>query len=305
MKEIQNDTLRGVLANAFGWNISSQNLLESTNTCVDDEKAISIVDKDLSLRAGRRLVAKAINTQKNMEDVAERADEILQSEPTAPTGRGETDQGWIDDCLEGAGKAYNDDLKNYWAKLLAGEIRNPGYYSLRVVDFMKKLSKNDAEKIKAMCRYVLYSTDGRDAIILRYTDRPYTYSDLSFLMELRLIDSSNLVVKKYRFTKETGGGAMFVHGNAGLLLTIAKKEYDLPIYSFTQLGKEMLTIIDDMDMDFDYLRRFAKESTGKNKFLKMSGGHLLQIGNTYHILNDGQNFTYPEMKKEGGEDGAA
>ena len=301
MKEIQNDTLRGVLANAFGWNISSQNLLESTNASVDDDKARSIVDKDLSIRAGRRLVAKVVNAQKNMEDVAERADEILQSEPEAPTGQGETDQGWIDDCLEGAGKAYNDDLKNYWAKLLAGEIRNPGYYSLRAVDFMKKLSKNDAERIRAMCRYVLYSTDGRDAFILRYTDSPYTYSDLSFLMELRLIDSSNFVVKQYRFPNETGGSAGFVHGNAGLALTIAKKEYDLPIYSFTQLGNEMLTIIDDVEIDFDYLRRFAKESTGKNKFLKMSGGHLLRIGNAYHILNDGYNFDYPEVKKEEGE----
>lgn len=301
MKKIQNDTLRGVLANAFGWNISSQNLLESTNANVEDDKAISIVDKNLSIRAGRRLVAKAINTQKNMEDVAERADEILQSEPAAPTGQGETDQGWIDDCLEGAGNAYNDDLKNYWAKLLAGEIRNPGYYSLRAVDFMKKLSKNDAEKIREMCRYVLYSTDGRDAFILRYTESPYTYSDLSFLMELRLIDSSNFVVKQFRFPNETGGGAVFVHGNIGLIINIEKKEYALPIYSFTQLGKEMLTIIDDTEMDFDYLRRFAKKNTGKEKSLNMSGGHFLQIGNAYHIFNDGYNFTYPEVKKDEGE----
>lgn len=298
MKEIQNDTLRGVLANAFGWNISSQNLLGTANADIDDEKSISIVDKDLSIRAGRRLVAKAINTQKNMEDVAERADEMLQSEPVAPTGRGETDQGWIDDCLEGAGKAYNDDLKNYWAKLLAGEIRNPGYYSLRVVDFMKKLSKNDAERIKAICRYVLYTTDRRDVFILRYTDSPYTYADLSFLMELGLIDSSTFVVKKYIFNDETGGMAMFVHGNACFVLNITKKEYDLPIYSFTQLGKELLTIIDDQEMDFDYLRRFAKENIGRNKFLKMSGGHFLQTGSDYYILNDGLNFSFPEEKKE-------
>lgn len=66
-------------------------------------------------------------------------------------------------------------------------------------------------------------------------------------------------------------------------------------------GNEMLTIINDVEIDFDYLRRFAKESTGKNKFLKMSGGHLLRIGNAYHILNDGYNFDYPEVKKEEGE----
>lgn len=301
MKEIQNDTLRGVLANTFGWNISSQNLLESVNDSVNDEKAINIVDKDLSIRAGKRLVAKAINAQKNMEDVVERADEILQTGPVVASRIGETDQGWIDDCLEGAGKAYDSDLKNYWAKLLAGEIRNPGYYSLRAVDFMKKLSRNDAERIKAMCRYVLYSTGGRDAFILRYTDSSYAYSDLSFLMELRLIASSDFLVKQYRFYNETGGGAVFVHGNVGLLLTIAKKEYEIPIYSFTQLGKEILTIIDDTEVDFDYLRRFAKETTVKDKFLKASGGHLLQIGSEYYILRDGQNFTYPEEEKEEGE----
>ena len=53
MKEIQNDTLRDILAKTFGWNICSQDLLGSANANINDEGAISIVDKDLSAAANR------------------------------------------------------------------------------------------------------------------------------------------------------------------------------------------------------------------------------------------------------------
>ena len=302
--DIKSNSLREVLSRAFGLNLAPDNLIEAKSGT--DESAetgnLKIVDDELKQRAGRRLLAEEISKQKNIEGVVQRTDKLLESEPEISKSTEETDQGWVDECLDGAGKAYNDDLKDYWAKLLAGEIKHPGFYSLRAIDFMKKLSKKDAERIREMCKYVMYNVDKSDAIILRYKESPFLYSDLSFLMELRLIDSSNFIVKQYRFKNEDGGIDLFVHGDVGLVLNVKSKEYDLPIYSFTQLGKEMLTIIDDQEADIDYLREFARITTGKRNKLEISGGHMEVIDDTLNIKKAEYGLTYPDEIREKSND---
>ncbi len=298
--DIKNDSLKKMLSYAFGFNLAQSNLLE-TSTSNDDNNSstdLTIIDEDLRYRAGRRLLAEEINKQKNLEDVIQRADDILQTEPQPLPNQEETDQGWIDECLDGAGKTYNDNLKDYWAKLLAGEIKNPGRYSKRAVNFMKTLSQKDAEKIRNMCQYVMYSLDKNDAFILRHTDSLYTFADLSFLMELRLLNSSSFVVKKYKYNDEKGGDALFVHNDVGFYLTISKKEYDLPIYSFTELGKEILSIIDDMNVNMDYLRKFSESIIEKKKELNISCGHLLCDEDSYRFLIDDIFFQLPEDENE-------
>ena len=107
--DIKNETLRRMLAGPFGWNVKKKNLLESNDVTEGetqtDGRALTVVDKELSERAAQRLVASEVNKQKNMEDVIQRADEILQKEPNIEVTSEESDQGWVEDCLDGAGKA--------------------------------------------------------------------------------------------------------------------------------------------------------------------------------------------------------
>lgn len=292
--DIQNELLKRVLSKPFGWNLVTLNLLESSSAeeGLDEggNKELSLIDEALSQRAGRRLVAEEINKQKNMEDVVQRADEILQAEP-APTANGEeSDQGWVEECLDGAGKAYHEDLKNYWARLLAGEIKHPGFYSLRTIDFMKKLSKKDAERIRRICQYVMYDNKG-DAVIFRNDAEDVRYSDLSFLMELRLLDSSSFVVKQYKFGKGKGHAFLFKN-SVGFLVKVNKSEYNLPIYSFTELGKEILTIIDDTEANYDYLKNFAAEIT-KKKEIEVVGGDFFRNGTLASFLRNDKYFEIP------------
>lgn len=294
--EIKSDSLKKMLSNAFGFNIAQSNLLEAPSS-KDESKSeddLAVVDEGLKYRAGKRLLAEEINKQKNLEDVVQRADNILQAESEPQISQDETDQGWIDECLDGAGKTYNDNLKDYWAKLLAGEIKKPGTYSKRAVSFMKTLSQKDAEKIREMCQYVMYSLDKSDAFILRYKNEPYTYSDLSFLMELRLVNSSSFVVKQFRFNDENGGAALYMHGDIGFYLELNQKDYDLPIYSFTELGKEILSVIDDQDVNLDYLVDFSKNIYEKNKKLKITCGHFVNYEDAYRFSIDDKFFHLPK-----------
>lgn len=292
--EIKNDLLRRMLAKPFGLNICSQNLLETSSSQEDDSSDSELikVDESLRARAGQRLYAEVINHQLNTEDVVQRADDILQADPDIDDSQEEPDQGWVEDCLDGAGRTYNDNLKDYWAKLLAGEIKKPGTYSKRAVNFMKTLSQKDAERIRNMCQYVMYDTNKEDAFLLRYDKKPYTYKDVIYLGELGLLDSSSTVVKKYEFIDDNGGAALFVHNDIGVFINIRMKEYHMPIYTFTELGKEILSIIDDQDANMDYIKDYSKSICEKNKKLEIRGGHIYEKDDSYYIVDDDIHFYF-------------
>lgn len=301
--DIKNETLRRMLAGPFGWNVKKQNLLESNDVTEGetqtDGRALTVVDKELSERAAQRLVASEVNKQKNMEDVIQRADEILQKEPSNELTSEESDQGWLEDCLDGAGKAYDDELKDYWAKLLAGEIRNPGKYSKRITNFMKTISQKDAERIKKICPYVMYDMKG-DAVILRYENEKVSYEDLSFLAELRLFDSSSFVVKQYKFSNGKGQAFLYKR-NIGYLLKIERGEYALPIYAVTQLGKEVLSIVDDAEADIDYLKDFSMSITKGKSDLVANCGYFITINDGALLLKEGRKFEIPKQETKEAE----
>lgn len=297
--EIKNDSLKRVLESAFGINIQQQNFLSDSNSPSENapiqSDKVAVYDEGLRFRAGRRLVAEELNKQKNIEDVVEEADKLLQADPTSSATQDEVDKGWVDECLDGAGKAYNEDLKQYWAKLLAGETRAPGTYSLRAVDFMKKLSKKDAERIRLLCELVMYTYNNDGAVILRYDHSSYyKYTDMRYLMELGLIDASSTVVIQLRFNEKGKGNVLYIHGNAAIYLEIDRKEYDLPVYAFTELGKEILSVIDDQKVNFGYLKEFSRSITNGRKDISIIGGRLIMKDSDCAIVQDNMFFQYPE-----------
>lgn len=294
--DIQNDLLRFVLSKPFGWNLNSQGLLSTdiaNKTIPSDDSEITEVDAEIRNRAGMRLVASEINKQINIEDVVERADKILQSENTPMTQETESDQGWIDECLDGAGKSYNDDLKDYWAKLLAGEIKDPGRYSKRIINLFKELSSKDAARIKKMCQYVMHTANPYDSVILRYNDAEWNFDDMSFLKELRLVEPSSTVTFTYHL--DSGSGTAYLYKrNVGLLINIKGNNYNLPVYAFTELGKEVLSIIDDTDVNIGYLKAFSKNETERNKNLSVIGGNIQYKGGKTIFVRDACYFEIPE-----------
>lgn len=293
--DIQNGLLRKALSEPFGWNLSGQSLLEghsSSDVAEAKGQSLTTVDKELSERAARRLVAEEVNKQKNMEEVVKRADEILQANPIESSSMEENDLGWVEDCLDGAGKAFDDGLKGYWAKLLAGEIKTPGTYSKRIINFMKMVSRKDAERIRNICPYVMYDYKGR-ASIFRYNDSKINYSEISYLSEMQLLDPSSFLVKQYRFEKG-GGNAFLMKKDVGFLLKITNEEYDLPVYAFTELGNEVMSIIDDSDADFDYLKNIAVSITKSKNNLVVNCGKYTPIDGGVRFVNDENYFEIPE-----------
>ena len=66
---------------------------------------------------------------------------------------------WIMRFFNAVGNISNDNMQQFWGKVLAGEIRRPGCCSLRTLDILWNMSQKEAETFDKLCRYVVHSGD--------------------------------------------------------------------------------------------------------------------------------------------------
>ena len=68
------------------------------------------------------------------------------------------DPDWFARWRDSAEKVRSDELQRLWAKALAGEIVSPGSYSLRTLDFIKNITKQEANDISKLAPFVIGSS---------------------------------------------------------------------------------------------------------------------------------------------------
>ena len=110
-------------------------------------------------RAVDVLVRKAYRTQENREQVGLSAIEDLRSQqnPT-PASEAEAsdpiatlDDDWLNVFERYAEDASSERMQKLWGRVLAGEIRKPGRYSLRTLRFLSEFSQGDALSFSNFC----------------------------------------------------------------------------------------------------------------------------------------------------------
>lgn len=66
---------------------------------------------------------------------------------------------WFMRFFDAVGNISNKELQDLWAKVLAGEVRNPGNCSLRTLDMIRNMSPDEARRFQKICKYVVRSGD--------------------------------------------------------------------------------------------------------------------------------------------------
>ncbi len=112
--------------------------------------------QSLKARALSRVEYREAVRQENIEAIAEGAAKELP-ETVSPD---EVQPDWIFQFLNNAQDICDSDMQSLWARILAGEVSNPGTYSKRTLEFLKTLEKWEAEKFTELCSCV-FTQDGR------------------------------------------------------------------------------------------------------------------------------------------------
>ena len=87
------------------------------------------------------------------------------------------DPTWQKRWIEGAANVAADDeeRRTWWSRLLAGEIQNPGSYSIRTLSIMDTLSPTEAHLFRKMCSCVWRDASERPVLIMPNASKGETW----------------------------------------------------------------------------------------------------------------------------------
>ena len=117
-------------------------------------------------RTQSRLAYQELTKQKNIEAVTDFAYEQLVGQPEVPDEPVDAD--WMNRFFNSVAEVSNEQMQQIWAKLLAGEIKQPHTFSLRTLDTLKNITAYEAELFKKICQLVLMCPGNRDKSIEDY-----------------------------------------------------------------------------------------------------------------------------------------
>ena len=185
----------------------------------------------------------------NYLDIAKRADEYIQSEKIKEN-MPKQDFDWHIRFFESCGNIGNEELQEYWAKILAGEIIQLGSYSYRTLECLKNLSADDAKLFQKICKA---SFDmGRSVILPQYDcilqEYEISFEDILKADDCGLIKSDNWIngtfeVKDEYTTITTNEEQALLVRNKDNTDSGVKKNITVREYLFTQSGKELYRMI--------------------------------------------------------------
>jgi hypothetical protein len=170
-------------------------------------------------------------------------DEILRDTDGAAQSTSEEapDIDWLHRWRAAAAEVSSDVLQTLWGRVLAGEMRNPGAFSLRTVDFLRNLSKKEAENIEHLSQYLMGEAIYRgDPELLK--SEGLNFGFLQGMADLGVIATAMEGVENtYKSSRADVFEKVLPFKNRLLLITHGDptRALVLPVYLVTELGREV------------------------------------------------------------------
>ncbi|MBE7414363.1 MAG: DUF2806 domain-containing protein [Deltaproteobacteria bacterium] len=232
---------------------SKGQLIAAPTSSLPDKEPKQIPDHVISPKIDYGLLLNMINSNNAAENLRReiniskallQAEEELEQNPQEPMEKN-IDEDWLYRWRDYASNVSVEELQSIWGRLLAGEIKAPGSFSLRTLDFLKSISKSDAESITNLLRFAIANVVFRgDKELLN--NENLTFDFLLEMQELGLIsgvetslESTFNSVDKNRFVV-----ALLSHGK----VLVAKHDDPIkklklkPICKISTLGQQILNL---------------------------------------------------------------
>jgi hypothetical protein len=130
---------------ALGGNVAAR--VDSNTGKVKTVAKIELEDIVRNAEERRKLENRAAITKAAIEDI--------NDEPGSGDASSEIEDDWLNTFARIAEDKSSADLQKLFGKILAGEIRKPGSFSLRTLQFVATLSRDEAHRISDFYAYVL------------------------------------------------------------------------------------------------------------------------------------------------------
>lgn len=210
---------------------------------ISGEKAPLALPRVIEI-ADQNTKAEAIRQEVSVAKAVIYAEEELQKDSSEPPQDSPQDD-WLLRWRECAAGISSDELQQIWGKVLAGEVKSPGRFSLRTLEFLRNLSQAEAQAIERISPFVISGVlyRGDDAML---KTEGVSFSDLLAMQELGVlagVDGLGLEITWRSDATTSFQKALTCHG--ALILATApdiSKIIKLKVCAVTAIGKQILSL---------------------------------------------------------------
>lgn len=240
-----------IISSAFNDNLQLPIKYEGGNITIDTTDA-----NELLQRAQNRFIFQEMKKQQNIDSVVGVAYSRL--ERVTSVSNIPVDSDWISEFFDNVANVSNEKMQILWGKILAGEVENPGQFSKRTLDSLKKLTQNEAEMFREYAKFVM-------SCPLEFQNDPKT-NDYFIPAEKRLVQKYNIKFPTIIFLNDAGlltydnaisagptipsqgVGHLYYRGCPAIEFTNSRTEQVglyKGVYLLTSVGKELLSVIEN------------------------------------------------------------
>ncbi len=221
--------------------------------------------QSLHQRAEQRQIYQNAMHQLNLESVVGAAAEELAAEGQVSEEAVKPD--WSTRFFDIAQDVSEQEAQILLGKILAGEVKKPGSFSLRTLDVLRNLSQEEAAIFKKVCNYVC-QTSTRTFIIKRIEGYSHEllepiipYQDVLQMIDCGLIQGTQQDKIDF-FSKESGKVSVLIRV-AQHIFRAFKPDYSpysitTDVYSLTKAAIELFSLL-SLETDFNYFEAIAKQ----------------------------------------------
>lgn len=221
--------------------------------------------EDFVQRAQYRANYQLLREQNNIEGVVGKAYQELLDAPEVPSDP--VDEDWTARFFNIVKEINTEEMQHIWSKILAGEIRKPGSFSMRTLETIRNITREEATAFQRVVPCVVCS--GKDMFITASSDiyEKYgvSYDDILRLDECGLMVSSGTLSLTQTIQEEN---RIIVWTNERAMFTSATQEHpqkiSYGIHTLTRAGKELYDILSHTPNN-DFFVDFAEYIFNKNK----------------------------------------
>ncbi|CAG1769537.1 DUF2806 domain-containing protein [Geobacter sp.] len=135
-------------------------------------EVMTLPDAPLDKRVLARITYQEAKRQSNVEQITQFAADELYSETDKIEG--EVDSDWTTRFFRIAEDVSNEQMQSLWGKVLAGEVKKPGSYSLRTLELLKNITQSEAELFSRIAKLAIIS--GNKIFVMNYPAASYGVS---------------------------------------------------------------------------------------------------------------------------------
>lgn len=212
-------------------------------------EALEILD-----RASKRFALEQYNKQINLENIIVGTRDLLEGQEVSDMP---VEKDWITRFMNTAQDISREEVQKILSKILAGEIKQPNSFSLKTLDFIRNLEKDDLLLFKKIS--ILISGTGNIFLTENNANEKVfniSYGELMKLIEIGLIQSSITTVLNLSDCKKDSPHLIKLKNGLHIFKFILDKDkIVLPVLQLTSIGfeldsvlsyeKESLKILDD------------------------------------------------------------